>query len=136
MTEAHGTYKPISSIIDERSFVNAIIGLMATGGSTNHTIHLIAMAKAAGISLNWNDFDALSKVDRVVIINASVPRVWKDPNNELIAVVSARYPNVRIADWALASEGHPEYFISDGVHLTPAGVKAYIVCAQAAYLGP
>ena len=81
-------------------------------------------------------FDALSKVDRVVIINASVPRVWKDPNNELIAVVSARYPNVRIADWALASEGHPEYFISDGVHLTPAGVKAYIVCAQAAYLGP
>jgi phosphogluconate dehydratase len=62
MTEAHGTYKPISSIIDERSFVNAIIGLLATGGSSNHTIHLIAMARAAGISLNWNDFDALSKV--------------------------------------------------------------------------
>ncbi|MDP3119112.1 MAG: phosphogluconate dehydratase [Sulfuricurvum sp.] len=62
MTEAHGTYKPISSIIDERSFVNAIIGLLATGGSSNHTIHLIAMAKAAGISLNWNDFDALAKV--------------------------------------------------------------------------
>ena len=62
MTEAHGNYKPISSIIDERSFVNAIVGLMATGGSTNHTIHLIAMAKAAGISLNWSDFDALSKV--------------------------------------------------------------------------
>ena len=62
MTEAHGTYKPISSIIDERSFVNAIIGLLATGGSTNHTIHIIAMAKAAGISINWNDFDALSKV--------------------------------------------------------------------------
>jgi hypothetical protein len=81
-------------------------------------------------------FDALSEVDRVVIINASVPRVWQDPNNELIAQVSARYPNVRIADWALASEGHPEYFISDGTHLTPAGVKAYINCAQEAYLGP
>jgi hypothetical protein len=81
-------------------------------------------------------FDALEKVDRVVIINASVPRVWQDPNNELIAVVAARYPNVRIADWALASDGHPEYFISDGVHLSPAGVKAYIECAQAAYLGP
>lgn len=62
MTQAHGSYKPIGSIIDERSFVNAIVGLMATGGSTNHTIHLIAMAKAAGISLNWSDFDALSKV--------------------------------------------------------------------------
>lgn len=81
-------------------------------------------------------FDALSEVNRVVIINASVPRVWQDPNNELIAEVAARYPNVRIADWALASEDHPEYFISDGTHLTPAGVKAYVKCAQEAYLGP
>lgn len=62
MTELLGNYKPIAEIIDERSFVNAIIGLMATGGSTNHTLHLIAMAKACGIQLNWNDFDALSKV--------------------------------------------------------------------------
>ncbi|MEA3491367.1 MAG: phosphogluconate dehydratase [Campylobacterota bacterium] len=62
MTDILGTYKPIAEIIDERSFVNAIIGLMATGGSTNHTIHLIAMARAAGIILTWNDFDALSKV--------------------------------------------------------------------------
>ena len=49
-------------MIDERSFVNAVIGLMATGGSTNHTLHLIAMAKAAGIVLTWDDFDALSAV--------------------------------------------------------------------------
>ncbi len=62
MTEISGHYKPIAEIIDERSFVNAIIGLMATGGSTNHTIHLIAMARAAGIILTWDDFDALSKV--------------------------------------------------------------------------
>ncbi len=62
MTEISGHYKPIADIIDERSFVNAIIGLMATGGSTNHTIHLIAMARAAGIILTWDDFDALSKV--------------------------------------------------------------------------
>jgi len=62
LTELSGNYKPIGEIIDERSFVNAIVGLMATGGSTNHTIHLIAMAKAAGIILNWDDFDALSKV--------------------------------------------------------------------------
>ncbi len=62
MTEISGTYRPIGEIIDERSFVNAIIGLLATGGSTNHTLHLIAMAKAAGIYLNWDDFDQLSKV--------------------------------------------------------------------------
>ncbi len=52
----------LSDIINEKSFVNAIIGLMATGGSTNHTIHLIAMARAAGIVLTWNDFDEISKV--------------------------------------------------------------------------
>ena len=62
LTRSHGNFMPIGHIIDEKSFVNAIIGLMATGGSSNHTIHLIAMAKAAGITLNWDDFDALSKV--------------------------------------------------------------------------
>ncbi len=62
MTQSMGTYKPLADIVDERSFVNAIIGLMATGGSSNHTIHLIAMAGACGIVLNWDDFDHLSKV--------------------------------------------------------------------------
>lgn len=62
MTELRGTYKPIADIIDEKSFVNSIVGLMATGGSTNHTIHIIAMARAAGILINWDDFDAISKV--------------------------------------------------------------------------
>jgi len=52
----------LADIIDEKSFVNAIVGLMATGGSSNHTIHLIAIAKIAGITLTWDDFDAISKV--------------------------------------------------------------------------
>ena len=54
--------RPIGKIIDERSFVNAIISLLATGGSTNHTLHLPAMAAAAGIKLLWEDFDDLSKI--------------------------------------------------------------------------
>ncbi len=54
--------RPIGKIIDEKSFVNAIIGLLATGGSTNHTLHLPAMAAAAGIKLLWEDFDDLSKI--------------------------------------------------------------------------
>lgn len=56
----------ISNIINEKSFVNAIVGLMATGGSSNHTIHLIAMAKAAGIVLTWDDFDDISKVTPLI----------------------------------------------------------------------
>ena len=55
-------YIPFCDVVDERAIVNAVIGLHATGGSTNHTIHLIAMARAAGIIVDWSDFDALSKV--------------------------------------------------------------------------
>jgi phosphogluconate dehydratase len=57
-----GGYLPFAQVIDERSFVNAIVGLLATGGSTNHTLHLVAMAYAAGITINWDDFHDLSAV--------------------------------------------------------------------------
>jgi phosphogluconate dehydratase len=54
--------RPLAEVIDARSFVNAIVGLLASGGSTNHSIHLIAMARAAGLRIDWNDFAALSAV--------------------------------------------------------------------------
>lgn len=53
--------RTIGRIIDEKCIVNGIIGLLATGGSTNHTLHLVAIAKAAGISINWQDFSDLSE---------------------------------------------------------------------------
>ena len=52
----------IGKMLDEKSFVNAVIGLHATGGSSNHTLHLIAMARAAGIVINWQDFHDLAQV--------------------------------------------------------------------------
>lgn len=51
----------LGRIVDEKAIVNAIAGLLATGGSTNHTIHLIAIARAAGITIDWSDFAELSK---------------------------------------------------------------------------
>ncbi|STP12389.1 phosphogluconate dehydratase [Helicobacter mustelae] len=54
--------KPIGELLGEKNIINAMIGLMATGGSTNHTIHLIAIARAAGIIINWDDFDAISSI--------------------------------------------------------------------------
>jgi phosphogluconate dehydratase len=54
--------RPLYKVIDEKSMVNAIIGLLATGGSTNHTLHLPAIAKAAGITIDWQDFSELSAV--------------------------------------------------------------------------
>jgi phosphogluconate dehydratase len=55
-------YLPLAKIIDERSIVNAVVGLLATGGSTNHTLHLVAIARAAGILIDWDDFSDLSEV--------------------------------------------------------------------------
>ncbi|HSW25013.1 MAG TPA: phosphogluconate dehydratase, partial [Burkholderiaceae bacterium] len=55
-------YTPIGRVVDERAVVNGIVGLLATGGSTNHTIHLVAIARAAGIVINWDDFRDLSDV--------------------------------------------------------------------------
>jgi len=55
-------FRPIAHVVNEKAIINAIIGLLATGGSTNHTIHLIAIARAAGIIINWDDFDKLSKI--------------------------------------------------------------------------
>ncbi|WP_202840496.1 phosphogluconate dehydratase [Luteimonas saliphila] len=55
-------YRPLGRVIDERAIVNAVVALMATGGSTNHTIHWPAVARAAGIVLTWDDMDQLSQV--------------------------------------------------------------------------
>ena len=53
---------PLAEVIDERSFVNAIVALLASGGSTNLCIHLVAIARAAGLVITWSDFDALSRI--------------------------------------------------------------------------
>jgi phosphogluconate dehydratase len=60
ITNLGDDYLPLGEIVDEKAIVNAIVGLLATGGSTNHTIHLVAIAKAAGISIDWEDFSDLS----------------------------------------------------------------------------
>jgi len=61
LTRGGESYTPLAEIVDERALVNAMVGLLATGGSTNHTIHLVAIARAAGIHLSWDDFDELSQ---------------------------------------------------------------------------
>src|SRR5690606_20145067 len=55
-------YRPLGRLVDERAIVNAMVALLASGGSTNHGIHLVAVARAAGIVINWDDLDQLSAV--------------------------------------------------------------------------
>ncbi|MDN6297316.1 MAG: phosphogluconate dehydratase [Halomonas sp.] len=61
-SEPGGNYRPFYRQIDERSIVNALVGLLASGGSTNHTLHLVAMAAASGLTITWDDFSELSGV--------------------------------------------------------------------------
>jgi phosphogluconate dehydratase len=62
ITELGNDYIPVGHVVDEKSIVNAIVALLATGGSTNHTLHLPAIARAAGILIDWDDFNDLSAV--------------------------------------------------------------------------
>ena len=64
--DGSNAYTPMAQVVDAKSLVNALAGLLATGGSTNHTLHLIAMGRAAGIQIRWEDFDDLSRVTPLI----------------------------------------------------------------------
>jgi peptidoglycan/LPS O-acetylase OafA/YrhL len=70
-------------------------------------------------------FEEIKDQPRIVVVNTAVPRAWRDDNNALIAQYAATY-GAYLVDWAAISNGHPEYFAPDGVHLVPAGVRAYV----------
>ena len=76
---ARGGERPLCEVVDEKAIVNAMIGLLATGGSTNHFIHLPAIARAAGILIDWQDFAGLSKA--VPLIARIYPNGSKDVND-------------------------------------------------------
>ncbi len=79
ITALGNDYTPVGRMIDERSVVNGVVGLHATGGSPNHTIHLIAMAAAAGIQLTWQDISDLS--DAVPLLARVYPNGLADVNH-------------------------------------------------------
>ncbi|CAM2827947.1 phosphogluconate dehydratase [Legionella worsleiensis] len=66
ITDLTNNYMPIGQMIDAKSIVNGIVGLLASGGSTNHTMHLVAIASAAGYVINWDDFAQLSQVTPLI----------------------------------------------------------------------
>ena len=70
--------------------------------------------------------ELLKDQPRVVVVNTSVPRTWRDGNNKIISEVVSRYPNAVLVDWASIAENHPEFFAPDGVHLIEAGSDVYV----------
>src|SRR5512133_2942021 len=85
-------YAPIGQVVDERCIVNAMVALLATGGSTNHLIHWVAVARAAGIVINWDDFCALSNV---------------------VPLIARVYPNGEADVNAFQAAGGPSYVIRE-----------------------
>jgi phosphogluconate dehydratase len=79
LTEQGSNYIPIGHVVNEKAIVNAVIALLATGGSTNHTIHWISVARAAGILINWQDFDELSAV--IPLLTRVYPNGTADVND-------------------------------------------------------
>ncbi|WP_349616731.1 phosphogluconate dehydratase [Azotobacter salinestris] len=79
LTRQAGDYLPLSQVFDEKAAINAVVALLATGGSTNHTLHLPAMAQAAGIQLTWQDMSDLSEV--VPLIAKVYPNGQDDVNH-------------------------------------------------------
>ena len=71
-------------------------------------------------------FEAVKNQRQIIVVNTAVPRPWREGNNALIAEIAAQYPRVTVVDWNSISEGHPEYFAPDGVHLVPTGVDVYV----------
>jgi phosphogluconate dehydratase len=79
ITALGNDFTPAGEMIDERSIVNGVVGLHATGGSTNHTMHLVAMARAAGIMLTWEDISDLS--DAIPLLARVYPNGLADVNH-------------------------------------------------------
>jgi peptidoglycan/LPS O-acetylase OafA/YrhL len=78
----------------------------------------------------------LSDRVRVVLVTTHVPRSWMDESNSNIRKIAGEFPNVRVAEWAQAAEGHREFFVTDGTHLTPPGGRAYADAIKQAITSP
>jgi peptidoglycan/LPS O-acetylase OafA/YrhL len=71
-------------------------------------------------------FETIKNQPQIIVVNTAVPRPWREENNKIISSVAAKYANVKLIDWDRISNGKPELFAPDGVHLSPIGSDAYV----------
>ena len=114
ITALGGDYRPIGQLVDERCIVNAIVALIATGGSTNHTIHFVAVARAAGIALTWDDIDDLSQA--VPLLARVYPNGEADVNR-FAAAGGTQFVFRELLDAGLMHDDLPT--------IVPGGMRAY-----------
>jgi len=137
-----GDYRPMGRVVDEKAIVNAVVGLLATGGSTNHAIHIPAMARAAGIKLDWQDMDELSAV--VPLIARVYPNGAADVNHfhaaggmgyvirELLDAGLAHGDILTVSDKGMAAYAEEPFLDGDALAFQPAPAQS----GDAAILAP
>jgi phosphogluconate dehydratase len=109
-------FLPIGRLVDERSIVNAMVALLATGGSTNHVIHWVAVARAAGLTVDWDDFDALSAVVPLLA------RVYPNGTADVNAFQAAGGPGFVLRELMRAGLMH-----ADAGALSPRGLAGQVM---------
>ena len=111
--QARALGAPIGLLVDERCIVNAMVALLATGGSTNHLIHWVAVARAAGLLIDWDDFSALSDVVPLLA------RVYPNGSADVNAFQAAGGPGFVIRELAQAGLMHADVLTVRGVGIAP-----------------
>ena len=81
-------------------------------------------------------FETIKSQPQIIVVNTAVPRPWREENNKIIASVAANYANVKLIDWDRISNGKPELFAPDGVHLSPTGSDAYVAAILEVLIKP
>jgi phosphogluconate dehydratase len=131
---AGSDYRPLGACIDEKAIVNACVGLLATGGSTNHAIHIPAIARAAGVQIDWQDLDELSAA--VPLIARVYPNGAGDVNHfhaaggigyvirELLSAGMLHGDIMTVAGQGLADYGHEPVMVGDALQWRPAPAQS------------
>ncbi|VAW19657.1 Phosphogluconate dehydratase [hydrothermal vent metagenome] len=128
LTSQGANYTPLGQLISEKTIVNALVGLLATGGSTNHTMHMIAIAAAAGIELSWDDMAQLSQV--VPLLTRIYPNGVADVNH----FHAAGGTGFLIRELLEAGFLYPDVKTIWGKGLGDYGVEAKLVDGEVAFL--
>jgi phosphogluconate dehydratase len=127
MTALGDDYTPVASILDERAFVNGVVALHATGGSTNHVLHLVAMARAGGIILTLDDFADLARQTPLLA------RIYPNGSADINHFTAAGGTGFLIAQLLEAGLMHPDARTVSGQPLATYGCEPYLDEGKLAY---
>lgn len=132
-----GAAGELERTIGNLASIDAAIGVQAPGAvesarerqATGELGEVVVVHVGTNGTFNEEQFDALMWVvedsRKVVFMNVKAPRLWEEPNNDMLADEVRRYPNAVLLDWHAAGANHPELFWEDGIHLRPEGAQLY-----------